>query len=478
MGVLDTSYLLWPRKKPFTRATHDVWRPSAVAVAGPELADRVDPIRRLTFYAGLLLLLVKFAMLPELLSLLFGFNTYVLYIVGIPAAVGIIVSGGVRRTVAGLPAWVWISFACWMVLCVPFSSWKAGSLDLVKVFVRDDILLMLAVAGLMVSWRDCQLMIRAIACAAAVSVLSGRLFATEEAGRLSLSFSGVLGNSNDFAAHLILTLPFVLVFVYNSRSKLVRLGAALVVGYGLLMIVKTASRGALIALIVCAIFAFLAGSALQRMALLMLAPLVLLAVLLLVPSTTLQRIRSFSSSEQDVSQEALESTDARRYVLQKGIEYTLEFPIFGVGPGQFSSYEGKHNKVFGEHGMWHQTHNAWVQASSECGIPGGLLLLGGYISSFWILFRTWREASRRSDCRDIRNAVFCVLMGMSGFMVAITFLNFAYYFHGPALAGMAMVLRRAARYEFAHRGRGERQKLQGFGPTHQMVRQFRPPAMA
>src|SRR5215472_6869943 len=150
VSVLDTSNLLWPRKKPFARATHDVWRPSAVAVAGPELADRVDPIRRLTFYAGLLLLLVKFAMLPELLSLLFCFNTYVLYIVGIPAAVGIIVSGGVRRTVAGLPAWVWISFACWMVLCAPFSSWKAGSPDLVKVFVPEDIMLMIAIAGLMV----------------------------------------------------------------------------------------------------------------------------------------------------------------------------------------------------------------------------------------------------------------------------------------------------------------------------------------
>lgn len=444
-----------------------------MAAAGPELADRVDPMRRLTFYAALLLLLVKFAMLPEILGLVAGFNTRILYIVGIPAAIGLIVSGGVRRALAGAPAKIWLAFTCWMLVCVPFSSWKMGSLMLTTGFTRDGTLLMLTIAGLMVSWRECRLMIGAIGCGAMVSVLAGFAFASENGGRLSLSFNGIMGNSNDFAAHLILTLPFLLVVVYNSRSALARIAAGAIAGYGLLMIVRTASRGGTIALLVCAAFAFFASNARQRFVLLLVMPAAVILVLLLVPSTALQRIRSFSSSEQDVSQEALESTEARQYVLQKGIEYTLDFPLFGVGPGQFSSYEGSHNKLYGEHGMWHQTHNAWVQASSECGIPGGLLLLAGYISSFWILFRTWRQAARRSDCEDIRNTAFCALLGMAGFMVAITFLNFAYYFQGPALAGMAMVVRRAANYEFRHRGPGQDPQRAVFGPTHQMVRQVR-----
>ncbi|HUJ22382.1 MAG TPA: O-antigen ligase family protein, partial [Bryobacteraceae bacterium] len=163
------------------------------------------------------------------------------------------------------------------------------------------------------------------------------------------------------------------------------------------------------------------------------------------------RIVSFSSSEQDVSQEAMESSDARRYVMRKSIEYTLQFPLFGVGPGQFPAYEGAHNEVFGTHGMWHEAHCVWLQASSECGIPGAIFLMAGYISLFLLLNRTYRQASRRSDCRDIRNTAFCVMLGMVGFLVAISFLNFAYFFYGPAMAGVAISIWRSANYEFEHR---------------------------
>jgi O-antigen ligase len=209
--------------------------------------------------------------------------------------------------------------------------------------------------------------------------------------------------------------------------------------------------------VACAGFAFLRGSAVQRVVFLCLVPVAIVAVFAFIPAAVLERMVSFSASESGASAEALESSDARRYLLEKGLRYTAEFPLFGVGPGQFPSYEGSHNKVYGEHGMWHQAHNAWVQVSSECGIPAAIFFLGGYISSFLLLNRTFRKASRRPDCRDIRNTTFCVMLGMVGFCTAISFLNFAYFYYGPAIAGIAISLWRAANYEFEHRGKASRQ---------------------
>ena len=450
MSVIDTSYLVWPRRQPPSRPAQEEWYPPAAAVRESASADRADPLRTLTYYAALVLVFIKFGMLAEIQGQLMGFHGYLLYIFGAPAAIGVLMAGGVRRTLVGRPAYYWLAFSTWMIVCVPFSYWKYGSLMLAKNFVRDDTLMLFVIAGLTVSWRECRLLAKAIGIAAVINIATGRFFANSQGGRLSLNF-GTVANSNDYAAHLLLTLPFLLLFVYNSKAVVVRAGALLLFCAGILVMLRTASRGALIALIICAIFAFARASAMQRVALLCLFPIVVAAVLVFVPSEALQRIRSFSASESDASQEALESTDARRYVMRKGIEYTLEYPLFGVGPGQFPSYEGAHNKVYGEHGMWHEAHDAWIEASSECGIPGGILLLAGYISSFLMLNRTYRKARQRPDCEDIRNTIFCIMLGMVGFCVAITFLNFAYLFYGPALAGIAIAMERAANYEFEHR---------------------------
>jgi len=421
-------------------------------VVNSEFADRTDPLRTVTFYTALAFVLVKFGMLAEVQTWTMHFNAYLLYVFGIPAAFGVFVAGGIRRTLVGRPAYYWLFFSLWLFICTPFSSWKYGSFMLAKNYVRDDLLMVFTIAGLVVSWRECRLLVRIIGIAAILNVVTGRMFANLEGGRLGLDF-GTVGNPNDYAGHLLLTLPFLLVMVYNSRSIVVRGLALAGICGGILFILRTGSRGALIALVVCSLYAFLRGGAVQRIVLLCLAPLVIVAVFAFVPRATLQRVVSFSASEQDVSEEALQSSDARRYLLNKGLEYTAEFPLFGVGPGQFPSYEGSHNKVIGDHGMWHQTHNVWVQVSSECGIPGAILFIGGFVSSFLMLNRTYRKAARRPDCRDIRTITFCVMLGMVGYCTATSFLNFAYFYYGPAIAGIAISLWRAANYEFEHRGK-------------------------
>ena len=178
-------------------------------------------------------------------------------------------------------------------------------------------------------------------------------------------------------------------------------------------------------------------------------PIIAAVALTVMSRTVLSRLSSYSAGDSNI--EALESSDSRSYLLKKSIEYTLRFPIFGVGPGQFSNYEGGHNQVIGAHGMYHGAHNSFTQASAECGIPALLLFTAGIISTFHILNATLKEASRRPECEDIRTATFCFMLGMVGFCIAIFFLNFAYFYYLPTMGGLAVAVRFATAQEFQSR---------------------------
>jgi len=417
------------------------------------LVEPAGMLETITFYMGLALIFTKFAMLQEIQTEVMHFNLYLLYIFGIPAIFGMVMAGGLARTLTSRTTYYWVGFTLWMLICVPFSSWRSASFSLALSFLRTNLVMLFVVAGLVVSWRQCHLVLQSVGVAALCNLASSRIFANPaNEGRLNLDF-GTVGNSTDFAAHLLLTLPFLLLFVYSAKSLLPRIGALLGVGFGIFTILRTGSRGALVALVVGALFMFLRGRSRERIALVGLVPICLAVGLVFLPSQLVDRLRSFSASSSNVDLGAIESSQSRAYLLRKAVEYTAEFPLFGVGPGQFPSYEGGHSKTMGTHGYWHETHNVWLQASSECGVPGGLLFLAGWVSAFLLVNRTHRKAKSRSDCEDLQATTLCVMLAIICFCTAITFLNFAYLFYGPAIAGLAIALDHAADSEIERRSR-------------------------
>lgn len=419
---------------------------------GSEFADQSDILRTVAFYLALAVVFIKFSMLSEIQAYLMHFRGYLLYIFGVPAMLALFLTGGVRRTISGRPAYYWIAFALWMVVCVPFSTWRGSSFQITSSYIAKHLILMFMIAGLMVSWREYQMLVKLIGLAAVVNLLSSRIFATDVAGRLYMEF-GTVGNANDLAGHLLLTLPFLLLAVYLSKSFVLRGAVIVALLYGVVVIARTGSRGALVAMAVDGLFLFWRGSIRQRLAVVCLVPLAAIGIAIFVPSAIVRRLHSFSSTAQDTAlQGAAESSETRRYLLTKGAEYAIQFPIFGLGPGQFANYEGGHNILPGfTHGSYHDVHNSYLAAFTEMGLLGGILHLAGYISAFLMLNQVYRKARDRPDCRDIQSTVFCVTLGLVGFCVAITFLNFTYFYYGPALAGMAISINRAANREFSRR---------------------------
>jgi len=314
--------------------------------------------------------------------------------------------------------------------------------------------MMFIAGGLAISWKECRTLMKAVGIAAILNILASRIFAGNTE-RLGLEMQSTIGNPNDLAAHMLLTLPFLLFIIHSSKSVVLRLVLLPAWAFGMVIIFKTGSRGALLAMVAGCVFLMISGTNRQRIMLACLAPVALAGVLMFVQADVLIRIGAFSrtarlSAEQaGTAEEAAQSTEARQYLLKKAVEYAVKYPVFGVGVQQFASFEGQHNRFDGSsHGAWHNVHNSFLAPFTEAGAIAGIMNLCAYLSTFALLIRTHRKAKLKPEFMEIRTTVFYLMLGMICFCVAIFFLNFAYSWYLPALAGLAIALSRAAGREF------------------------------
>ncbi len=426
------------------------------AVSGPVLIpvtvdhEQNNPLRMFSLSLMLALVFLRVSAFHQVQTVLMGVNLRLLYVVGIPAILGTFLCGGLQRSFRKSPAYYWTGYFIWMALACPTSTWTGESVTKTVIpYLRTNLIMLFLVAGLIIGWNECRSLLRCFAWSAVGSLLVARLF-QRSADRFALEF-GTVSNANDFAAHLLFCLPFLYWVVLTSKSMALRLICLGGIAYGVLIILQTGSRGGLLGLLAVVLALMCWGSTMQRLALLIIIPIGCIGVVAALPHQTLNRILSFSWEDKDASAEALQSSDQRRYLLQKSVEYAFQHPIFGIGPGEFPNYEGKHNQVIGTHGTFHETHNSFTEAASECGIPAFLLMVAGLAASFRIFYSIFRKARRRNDSRDIQDAMMCTMLCMVGFVVAITFLNFAYFFYQPLLGGWAIAAYFGTKEEFEKR---------------------------
>jgi hypothetical protein len=411
-----------------------------------------NPSRTFALYLGAMLLFLRVSMMNMVVSYLTHINFRLLYLFGLPALLSIFFVGGIRRTFEGRPAYYWTGFVICLIGAVPFSTWRGASFSLVLTYLRTDFVMLFVVGGLVITWRECKVMMYAILWGGVFNLATARLFGSDEwAERSGLEF-GTVANPNDFAGHLLLVIPFLLWPVFASRNILLRVPALAGAVYGAYLILASGSRGAAVALVVVGLFFLWRGSTPQKIMLLLGVPILFMVLITVLPERVWNHIKSFSADSVDADRAAIESSESRLYLLKKSVTYSLQHPLFGLGPGEFSEYEGEHNQIGGTtHGSWHGTHNSYTEVSSECGIPAMLFYVAGVFSSFHLLSSAYRQARARPDCRDIRMAAFFIMLGMVGYCTAIAFLNFAYFFYLPAMAGLAISFNRAAQREFRAR---------------------------
>jgi O-antigen ligase len=243
--------------------------------------------------------------------------------------------------------------------------------------------------------------------------------------------------------YIVIGLPFC-AYAFFRASKIKKVFWAGVLLVSLNYLLKTGSRGALLAVGLGVAYIFykssLAKKALLAAALLggfIVAPLV-------IPSHVYMRYASmFTDSYADSyeHQEAEASKDGRLALIKKGIEVTIDRPVFGAGIGQFMHAAS----------MTHVNHNMYTQVSSETGIPGFLMYMGAIAVCLRSTGKLLKLTSQAKGFIDIYQAVITVRVAFIIFLAASFFGNTAYEVPIMILLGLAQVLHKTVRQELAAR---------------------------
>lgn len=229
---------------------------------------------------------------------------------------------------------------------------------------------------------------------------------------------GNVEDSNDYAAALVLLLPFV----YHrtlTRNRRVAICAAILC-FGIVMAVVIAnSRGGFIGLIALALLIvwFVKEGRGRNM-----LSLVLLCVLAFTfaKADQIHRLASvFSASHAELRDS---SAQGRIDCWKLSFRLFQEHPLTGVGPANFAYYSGPKLEGLPSGEAGRVTHSLWFEMLSA----GGLLVSVPFAIILWRFFRKSQRLARMySDAgkKDIALYIYVPVFGLGGFLVAATFLD-------------------------------------------------------
>lgn len=337
-----------------------------------------------------------------------------------------------------------IAFTVWTAICVPFSVWIGGSVDQLKSTIQSTLLVAFMVAFVRTTKEVRNTMYTIGIAMGTVAVLSLSTFrATGVQGeRLGLGESSSLQDPNYMALYLLIGFPFV--YLGFTRGKgILRVLLALFLPLMLASVARSGSRMALI-LFAAGLLIFLVGAGRKERIGVVLVTATLVAVSLpLLPKAVVERFTTMFDSKSTATQsavpgsnvgstEAAESAQSRLDLLTRSVELTLRHPLFGVGPGQFTVADDDLAKAEGKpRGMWHFSHNAYLQSSSESGIIGMVL----YIAALFYAYRGLTPIRKRGPtpmlrlmAQYIQLSLWMVILG--GFFLNLGFGGIAFIIMG------------------------------------------------
>lgn len=321
--------------------------------------------------------------------------------------------------------WILV-FHAWVIACIPTSVWQGPSIAIVKGMLPllAGLWVILAAPSTLRSAERVQWLF--VGGAAVFALLNLALGGQLSNGR----FGGGIGlDVNDIALILASVLPLAVGLALRSTgiSQLALWGVTALM---LAVCLRTGSRGGALALMAGSAV-LLAGMPWRRtVQLLLLGAPISFVTWTSAPETFRASMQSLFAGEKDYNQ-----TDAngRIAIWKRGIDYGMEHPVFGVGPGAFVQQDGIGKQERGLQGKWSAAHSIYIQAFAELGFPGLFLFLacvGSVARSSLAVFRGARipPALRRPE----------YLASLVAFLVAAVFLSFLFfYMTWVLLAGLA-----------------------------------------
>jgi putative inorganic carbon (hco3(-)) transporter len=237
-------------------------------------------------------------------------------------------------------------------------------------------------------------------------------------GRLEGMLTGNYDNPNDLACQIVICLPFCIAFLLRTRLRLKKLVWGLVVLMMTYTVIVTDSRGGFLALIVMFSVCIWQFAIKGRHRSLLIFAVAGLAFLLLFSGSVIQRFEAISSEEKNPN--AYASAQQRQQVMKDSLKTTALHPLFGVGPGNFQVVSATELS-----GTWHDSHNTFLQLSSEAGLPALIL----YLMILWRAFSNLRVVKRHREVGPEQKLWAGALnASLLAFIVASVFASDAYQY--------------------------------------------------
>src|SRR5262245_54825358 len=175
------------------------------------------------------------------------------------------------------------------------------------------------------------------------------------------------------------------------------------------------------------------------------------------PASFWSRMASIVDEQQD-AREFTGSREARRIVMQEGIDAFVAHPLTGVGAGQFKNYNPP-----GRRERWRETHNVLIQVAAETGIFGLLAFSFLIVRAFSGAVATRRMLARAArgtplpidavlsppDREALRTHTIAMTAALVGWFVCAMFSSVAYGWTFYYLLALVASAREMTRHRIA-----------------------------
>jgi len=254
---------------------------------------------------------------------------------------------------------------------------------------------------------------------------------------------GPIGEKNYFAQIMLFLLPLSFFRFKDEKTLILKTIAGLCFIFILCGLLLTYSRGAF--LILCILILLLAAMRIVRPYQIAITLLVILLGIVIAAPGYFNRMSTIKGLDILVSKK--KTVDSNYSIRGRATEMLatwkvfLDYPILGVGPGQYSpfysqEYMSKDDIAFKRITTKRRSHNLYLEIAAETGVFGLSCFMAIVIVILCQLFRIIRiNAKHRLELADMAAAFFIAILGYLGTGVFLSFAYQRYYWLIIGLAG-------------------------------------------
>jgi len=344
-------------------------------------------------------------------ALFFGIVTLVVYFLNVKEDSSLLGSSQFR---------LYILMIVFLFVGIPFSLYKSLSLKNVLNYAAVSTMLFILFYQLANTEEKLRRLIFTycfgVSIYALFSLLSGHIIEQR------LSF-GLMFDPNDIAFYVINFLPFNFLFI-SKGNGFKRLIVVINIFVGVILILKTGSRGGLLACLSVIAYLFFVRTNTLNITFVKKTIIILIALVALLSfAMNTERYKAIVDVKNDYN---VTDEMGRISIWKIGLRMMMENPWTGVGVGCFSEGVGRDREQRGlQSTKWQAPHNSLIQVGAETGVIG--LFLFALMS--YRVFRITGHVKARSKSENMVRISEMTRAGFIGHCMGAMFLSQAYSFY-------------------------------------------------